>query len=347
MAYRIVVVDDESQFLDYIVSILPLEELDLELVLRTVSAREALRTIRRQPVDILLTDVMMGEMSGTQLAQIVHEEKPDVKILALSSYDDYDYVRTILLNGASDYLLKHRIDRASLTSALSKLTDRIRLERFGQAFSAQKEEDLARAITSGDEEALSSLIMELFTPLPDGAARCELLDALIALVDGLKRSEFYIDILVLRRDRLGQLLCEGDLEGFCNALLEAFRLCGISQYYRNDFSKMVKDAIDLIETNWAMNLSLRDTADVLSVNADYLSRQFSKEVGVPFIEYLNGVRLKHARKMLREGQTLKEVAFNCGFKNYSYFLKLFKRMQGLPPGDYQDQWEKVRIVNRK
>ena len=137
------------------------------------------------------------------------------------------------------------------------------------------------------------------------------------------------------------------LEGFCNALLEALRLCGISQYYRQDFSKMVKLAIDLTETNWAMNLSLRDAADVLSVNADYLSRQFSKEVGVPFIEYLNGVRMKHARKMLRDGQTLKEVAFNCGFKNYSYFLKLFKRMQGLSPGDYQSMWEKVRIVKRK
>lgn len=61
------------------------------------------------------------ERGGAQRA--IGERFPSVKTIMLSSYDDYDYVRECLKNGAADYLLKHRLDGGTLMAALRKAVE--------------------------------------------------------------------------------------------------------------------------------------------------------------------------------------------------------------------------------
>lgn len=347
MPYRIIVVDDEIQFLDYIVSILPFEELDLELVLKTTSPKEALKMLRSADVHILLTDVMMNEMSGARLAEIIHEEKPQVNILALSSYDDYDYVRSILLSGAADYLLKHRIDKISLTKALKKIIENINMEHFGQVIPLHAAEEIKTAIIDEDNVRLNSILTTMFASHKEMQSRINLLDALTALLNQMKKSEYFVDMFIIQRHHFSTLLERGDTSAFIKEFISCIQKYALSGYYRSDYSQIVAGALDLIDTNWAMNISLKDAAEILGVNADYLSRQFSKEEGSTFIEYLNKIRVYHAKIMLRDGHTLKEVSYECGFKNYSYFLKVFKKVMKMSPGEYTDKWSMIRIGHQK
>ena len=67
---------------------------------------EALRLTRDEHPDVLLLDVEMPERSGVEVAQALQSESSPTRLLALSSYDDQEYVRGLLENGAAGYLTK-------------------------------------------------------------------------------------------------------------------------------------------------------------------------------------------------------------------------------------------------
>ena len=67
---------------------------------------EALQLTRDEHPDVLLLDVEMPERSGVEVAQTLQSESSPTRLLALSSYDDQEYVRGLLENGAAGYLTK-------------------------------------------------------------------------------------------------------------------------------------------------------------------------------------------------------------------------------------------------
>ena len=51
-------------------------------------------------------------------------------------------------------------------------------------------------------------------------------------------------------------------------------------------------------------------------------------------DYLNTIRLEEAKRLIRDGVPLKDVVSRCGFRNYGYFLKVFKEYVGKTPKEY-------------
>lgn len=78
------------------------------------TALEALKTIRP---DLLITDIRMNEMNGLEMIKRLRANYPDLYILILSGYADFEYAKQAIKYGISDYLLKP-IDRIELTQAL-------------------------------------------------------------------------------------------------------------------------------------------------------------------------------------------------------------------------------------
>ena len=56
--------------------------------------------------DILITDIKMPFMDGLELSRLVRKELPDIKILILSGYDEFEYAKTAIKIGVTEYLLK-------------------------------------------------------------------------------------------------------------------------------------------------------------------------------------------------------------------------------------------------
>ena len=78
----------------------------IEVVGEAASGPEALEQVEEKHPDVLLLDVEMPEMSGVEVAQHLQEQSHPVRLLALSSYDDQEYVQGLLDGGASGYLTK-------------------------------------------------------------------------------------------------------------------------------------------------------------------------------------------------------------------------------------------------
>ncbi len=86
------------------------------------------------------------------------------------------------------------------------------------------------------------------------------------------------------------------------------------------------------------DLSLSSLADELGYNVKYLSHSFKQKTGMGFSQYLRMVRIKHAVFLIEHGvDSVKNIAFLCGFTDPLYFSSVFKESLGVSPKDYMTQ----------
>lgn len=110
--------------------------------------------------------------------------------------------------------------------------------------------------------------------------------------------------------------------------------------HKQDVSKnFVEKAKIYLEKNYTdPTLNLTKVAENVYVSSCYLSHLFKEITGSTVIEYLNKIRIKAAKKMLKETQLkVYEIAEQAGFNDYHYFGIVFKKITGLSPLEYRDK----------
>jgi DNA-binding NarL/FixJ family response regulator len=103
---RLLIVDDQVMFLESLSTFLRNYAEDIEVVGTARNGREALEKAAALRPDIVLLDVHMPVMDGVEATGRLIESQPGVRILILSTYDEDEYVRKALKQGAAGYLLK-------------------------------------------------------------------------------------------------------------------------------------------------------------------------------------------------------------------------------------------------
>jgi AraC-like DNA-binding protein len=96
-----------------------------------------------------------------------------------------------------------------------------------------------------------------------------------------------------------------------------------------------------LNENYAEPISLTTLAELVHWTPFYLLRVFRNEVGLPPHAYLETVRIERARQMVARGIPLAQIAYDTGFSSQSHFTTTFKRLVGVPPGQYAKE---VNIV---
>ena len=125
---KVFLVEDESIVREGLKNNIPWQEYGYQFTGEASDGEMALPLIQKAKPDVLLTDIKMPFMDGLSLSKLVHQEFPEMKIIIISGYDDFEYARGAILVGAEQYLLKP-ITRAALQKALAELKTKIETER--------------------------------------------------------------------------------------------------------------------------------------------------------------------------------------------------------------------------
>ncbi len=90
------------------------------------------------------------------------------------------------------------------------------------------------------------------------------------------------------------------------------------------------------------NFNISDEVRKIGYNTDYFRRCFREELGLTPLEYLTKLRIDEAGRLLtqRTFQSVEKVSRQCGFSDYYYFSKLFKKQTGLSPKNYRKKYTK-------
>ncbi|WP_235549416.1 MULTISPECIES: response regulator [unclassified Paenibacillus] len=113
-------VDDELLSRTHLKLLVKWEEHGYTLAGEASNGREALQFLEEGAVDIVISDIRMPEMDGVALSSEKNRRYPDIPIIMLSNYDEFELVRGALRNGAVDYLLKHRLNASMLLETLDR-----------------------------------------------------------------------------------------------------------------------------------------------------------------------------------------------------------------------------------
>lgn len=122
---KILLVDDEMFTIRMLQNLIHWEQLGLEVMGYARDGQEAFHMIMENPPDIVLTDIKMDTMNGLELVKKIQGFSPDIRVLLMSAYADFGYVKEAMKRGCSDYILKP-IDEAELEQALRRTVEEIR-----------------------------------------------------------------------------------------------------------------------------------------------------------------------------------------------------------------------------
>jgi len=109
----------------------------------------------------------------------------------------------------------------------------------------------------------------------------------------------------------------------------------LNQYSMNKYSPIVRMAIEYIHNNKFQFIYSKDISNAIQVNRSYLSKVFKMETGQNITDYIHKVKMDFAIKLMESNiYKFNEIAELLGYKSYSYFSKVFKKIYSVTPYDY-------------
>ncbi|MFC6649177.1 response regulator [Paenibacillus rhizoplanae] len=123
--HQILLVDDEPYVVDDLSISIPWAEMGFGQVHKAYSGYEALELLQRYPIDIVVTDINMPELSGTELIAAIRKRWKHIRVVMLTGYAEFEYARKAIEEQASAYLLKP-IANDQLIAVIGKLQEKLR-----------------------------------------------------------------------------------------------------------------------------------------------------------------------------------------------------------------------------
>lgn len=116
-------------------------------------------------------------------------------------------------------------------------------------------------------------------------------------------------------------------------------LCELFQERKKDHKNhIVTNVKKYIATNINKHLSLNDVSDAFGISPNYLSQLFKKYNDMGFNEYVTWLKVQEAKTMLTDSNMkVYEIADTLGFESAFYFSKVFKKVEGISPSEYQNK----------
>ena len=159
------IVDDEPIIRNGIKNILDWKKAGVDGIYTAGSGEEALELAREVNIDILVTDIRMGTMTGLDLIREFKKDNPRLKSIIITAYDDFDYVQEGLRLHADDFLIKP-IDENEIFEKIRELAEQAYDERR-----SRNEELLSRRVLGSKSQQKSEKLMRELLREKENASR--------------------------------------------------------------------------------------------------------------------------------------------------------------------------------
>jgi two-component system, response regulator YesN len=227
--YKVLIVEDEAKIREGLRHIVDDIMTDYQVAGEASNGMEALELLKRHVPDVLITDIRMPEMSGIDLIQHAREQIPGLDIVIYSGYGDFEYAKTGIKYGVTDYLLKP-IDRVELIAVLERIKRKLELQapapgpsrrEVGQGAAPARERHIIRRVKEIVADNLENEIS-----LQNIAERVYLNHRYLSVLFKNETGQNFSDYVTeLRMAKGKRLLAETNLK-----IVEIARLCGYSNY---------------------------------------------------------------------------------------------------------------------
>ena len=372
---NVLIADDEKIVREGLARYVDWDAYNMNVIGTAENGRIALEMIDKERVDLLITDIHMPEIDGMALIAHLERRENAPLVILISGFSDFSYAqRGIPLATEVAQIIRDRImpwdayallglkplDFDRIDIILNKMRDKISREYSSVRFPVLDESEW-KAYTGTHASAILNSQNEIIDKLETGDVdeALELFERAIEVCKTKNQSynfisrycidlslnicEFALDnvgsVALLGNDPVGEISrFSRDVEVYeyvRNLMLKADKV--MRKIEDTNISAVVQSVLNNINNNYSdFSLTLNSIADDARVSASYLSNRFKEEVGINFIKYLNGLRIKKAKELLHD-ITLKVfmVSDRVGYEDVRYFSRIFRKYTGYTPTEYQ------------
>ena len=129
-----------------------------------------------------------------------------------------------------------------------------------------------------------------------------------------------------------EMKCKAELYNVIYAIQQEFA----ADYMEKNKLSIINPAVKFIHDNYTKQLiSIEELAKICKITPEYFRKIFKYFFGTSPINYVNNLKIQHAKELLSSGEySVTEAAFNSGFPDTSYFSRIFKKVTGKSPSKY-------------
>lgn len=360
---RVLLVDDEYYFRQSLKYLIDWQTLGFEIIGEASNGQDAIE--KAANADLVLLDVNIPICNGLQVLEACTKRKYPAKIVIVTVYSEFAYIKKAMEYGAVDYLLKP-LEKDELIRVLNKIkgmmhesspsTLDIRRHCKGDFFAQSRETstlsftsaqrlELLLLMRSDNREAVAHFLENLWKGTAHSAEEIYFLMTEIISVckeyciensHAFHHENAYSNALKILQEATEltqvtawlQELTETQMEFVANSSGKNART-----------KQIVENVKNYIETNYTdPELSVTTIAKAFFINYQYLSKLFAQQAGIGMSKYINHLRIQKAKELLDEGySSVQGIAIKVGFSDVDYFSKCFKRQFGLTPSQYAER----------
>jgi two-component system response regulator YesN len=198
-------------------------------------------------------------------------------------------------------------------------------------------QQLSVAITTGNQEYVKEILHGFYAGLAASTYSSQEIQSLYTLLymnlaESIRLASG-ID-LDKQKEILSDMLNCADLKRLNDYFTTVMtRLCNSLKV--NGPNNIISTLVCYIDNNYPKRITLASVSKVFGYNSRYLGRIFKKHTGKTFNQYLEGIRVKHAKELLDAGEKISEIARKVGFTDVNYFYLIFRQSEGCAPTEYR------------
>ena len=214
----------------------------------------------------------------------------------------------------------------------------------------EKEKELLRIVKSGDVAKARAVLNDLlgYILFSSGSDLTFVKSRAIELCSMLSRaaieegSTSANQILQINNQFLTSLTQISSIEALCHKLLEIVETFTNSMFSEEPIrnTPVLEKAFSYISANYMNPVTLEETAEHVHLSPAYFSSVFKQACGTSFSDYLNLIRIEESKRLLSNTDySILNIAVAVGYRDQSYFSKVFKKYTGMTPKQYRQPAE--------
>lgn len=317
--------------------------------------QQALKMLRREQYDLVITEVNLPILDGLQLQRYIHEENLCPVVVVLSSDMEFQCVRECIMYGAFDYLQKMP-DTDTLLEMFGRAQEHlIRSGRNGGAKRKEQYGDMEEF--REDEDAVVEGILhhngKAIAVFKAAANMIYQVNESYSIKGDIQVRQFFRNIVNRVFEQMNWLHLYTDAESYYrpDTLFIDHQVHSEDSYAirLGQLEELVADLCPYIGDNmvWQIirhvlehpeqDLQLKRLASEMFVNYSYLSNSFSALTGINYSEYVTKIRMKRAAFLLTHTSLrIGEISTRLTYRDNDYFARQFKRQYYLTPKAFRE-----------
>lgn len=343
---KVLIVDDEKTIRKGVKALLERSDFPITSLEEAKNGKDAYMIVEGNVPDVIITDIRMPVMDGLELCKTIRENYSTIEMIILSGYEDFSYAKQALQYGVIDYVLKP-VTRENLHHAFLKLITKHSFKWVG-AMNESEVMVMKESVASLIKGILAENTTEIEIVFHQWRDYCigqkfsilkikQLMNAYQFMYKS-KMTQHIKDIfkaeqLFISTSPTAEQLFDVCLQYFLQQIqiIQAGRVPR-SSYIMQEVLKTIHDYYEQSDLN--INL----LAKQVDISTPYLSKIFRETMNIPITRYISEYRLERSKEIIESGKEMKniDICYACGFNDYPYFSKYFKRMYGVSPQEYRE-----------